>query len=101
MANANDILISVQTINLTKKQCEDKIRKSVVKYAYKYVVRKQINMIQYVQIINRATTKLSDKYQLNKSIIKQTVLKFIIHVLAKATHNKKSASLMKVKQEDI
>lgn len=100
MQQYGEILISVQTVNMTKEDCANKIRKTVIKYAHKYVLRKQINIIQYGEIINRATVKLADKYQMDKSVIKKTVHKFIIHVLAKAAHYERKAKIVKVEQND-
>lgn len=90
----NDILISVNTVNLTKKECENLIKKDVTKYAYKYLQRNEINIIQFGIIIDRATLKLADTYELDKKTIKKTTEKYISRTKAKqARYAKKQCNL--------
>lgn len=86
----DNILISVNTVNLTKKQCEEIIRKDVSEYVHKYFVRKEINIIQFSVIVNQATKKLAEHYEFDKKVIKYTTKKYITRAKAKqASYTKK------------
>lgn len=76
-----NIIMSVNTRNLSKQECEEKIRRIVCKVLNKYLSTKQINIIQFSNIVQRATAKLLKHYELDAQEIKILTLRYVINAL--------------------
>lgn len=85
-----NIIMSVKTRNLSKKECEEKIKREVCKVLNKYLISKQLNIIQFSNIVQRATAALLKHYVLDVKEIKILTLRYVINMLtSQLNHVKK------------
>lgn len=89
LMSANDnILITVKTVHLTKKQFKAYLRNQVKKEAIKYLQIKTINFEQFIYVVNRTTVKLQHKHNMYTNNTKITTLESVLRVLKKQSNRK-------------
>lgn len=81
--DSENVLISVQTINLSKSECEEIIRKQSSEVANKFFLGGLINILQFSYVVDHTTKSLIKHYNIDRREIRKSTVNNIRRVLKK------------------